>query len=208
MINYTPVPPGQSVSDSSIYDTSFVVSCSPPQKSKDGLTSAPPGVIYANSEHTLKFVSNPIQTDVTQAVQCDVNQLLKSNPDINGLSLTLDTPQDRSEFLDIEDFLPPSQYHDIFDIIEFSKQAERSFFQLPASLRKLYNNDPMQLCAKVEQNDSATLAALNEYIYGLMKQSSEQQSGATASRQGASSTSETSDATTNVVEQKTPQNQT
>lgn len=192
--------PGQSVSDSSVFNTSFVVSCSPPKKSSDPLDTSnlSPGVIYANSSKTLKFVSNPIQTDVTQSEQCDINQLLQSNPDVSGLSLMLDNSDvaDRSSYLSIEDFLPPSQYHDILDIAEFTRNAERAFFELPASIRKQFNNDPLQLCQSVESNNPDTLSLLNQYIYGT----SDPQSAGTASRQGASSTNDSSKSINTVVE--------
>lgn len=122
--------------------------------------------IFADNKKTQVYIDNPILTDVTQAVHTDIHKILQQNPDVSGLSLILDDPAQNSasDRVSIEDFLPPSQYHDIFDIHEFVENSRKSFAMLPAKLRKMFNNDPAALCQAIEGKDPRAISALNEFL--------------------------------------------
>lgn len=126
-----------------------------------------------------QFISNPVCTDVTQAEQTDLKYLLSQNPDANGLSLILDDAQ-REELMSsvsIEDFLPPADHYDIFDIAAFIQHSKQQFNKLPVKLRMHYKNDPLVLAKALEDDYSATVADLSCFYAPL----DPSYSGATAS---------------------------
>lgn len=137
-------------------------------KDSNGVSTLPPGVQFVpGSKKTKIFTDNPLLTDTSQIVQTDIKTILQQNPDINGLSLLIDDPaQPYADSVSIEDFIPPSNYVDIFDVHDFVKNAERSFNSLPASFRKLYNNSYTELCSALSSSVSRTAAmeALGKYI--------------------------------------------
>lgn len=123
-------------------------------------------VKFADKKNKLVWIDNPVITDSTQEMQTDIHQILSQNPDINGLSLILDDPAANhiQNVLQIEDFMPPSQYVDVFDVQEFVERSKRAFFMLPASLRKQFNNDPMLLASRLENKDPRALAAIQDFL--------------------------------------------
>lgn len=130
----------------------------------DGFPLEP--VLWANKKEKTVFVYNPILTDVTQEVHTDIHQILRQNPDVSGLSLIVDdaSTEELRQMVSIQDFLPPSQYVDVFDIAEYVEHAKRQFSYLPASLRKAYNNDPMELGRRLASNDPKAYASLQQYL--------------------------------------------
>lgn len=191
MLNvYHPVAPGQSVPDASLYSTRYTIPCDPETLSSDGIPHSPKNTLYANKAKTLRFIHNPICTKLSDAINCDVKELLRQHPDLNGLDLHLDNSDllDNTNAIELEDFLPPSQYYNVLDIVEFTHQAENSFNALPARIRKQFNNNVGLLSQALERNDLAVLSSLYEYL----NITPEQQNGETASRQRASSPVETS----------------
>lgn len=130
----------------------------------DGFPIVP--VKFADKSKKLVFVDNPIVTDVTQTAHTDIQHILNQNPDISGLSLLLDDPAADSarDCVQLEDFIQPSQYVDIFDIQEFVEQSKRSFNMLPAAIRKQFNNNPANLVSALDSKDSSALASLYEYL--------------------------------------------
>ncbi|UPW41615.1 internal scaffolding protein [Peromfec virus RodF8_40] len=187
-------PPGSS-SDPFDYCTSYTraASTSDAPSAKDGASVIPPGVIYANKQKTLVFLGdNPVCTDVSQREQSDLKILLKNNPDINGLALQLDEDEKKGASLTLEDFLPDKQYYDILDLQRFVTKMDNNFQQLPASIRKQFDNNPYQLAAALEDPAKNTSILKNLYDYLNYEP---QQNGSTAPPAQASSTSGTQSTT-------------
>lgn len=136
------------------------------KKTVDSLGLPITPVKFADSKKKLVFIDNPIITDETQLVHTDLKQILKSNPDINGLSLLLDdsAERDRIASIQLEDFIPPSQYVDIFDLDDFVKNAKRKFLELPVEIRKKFNNNPLELCNAIDKKESAAISLLENYL--------------------------------------------
>lgn len=154
--------------DSSDYDTTFVKDYEGPPVTLDdikrNLGVSP--VKFADKKRTKVWIDNPVLTDVSQVVQTDLKTILGNNPDVSGLSLLLDDTalEDIKERIAVQDFIAPSQYVDIFDVQDFMNQATNSFKQLPASLRKAYNNDVAKLVSALERPNSASAAPLLEFL--------------------------------------------
>lgn len=151
------------------YYTAFTRPATPEELSKKsvdslGLPITP--VKFADVKKKLVFIDNPVITDETQLVHTDIKQILQSNPDINGLSLLLDDSAEKGRIasIQLEDFIPPSQYVDIFDLDDFVKNAKRKFLELPVELRKKFNNNPLELCNAVDKKDSAAISLLENYL--------------------------------------------
>lgn len=135
-----------------------------------------------------KYVDNPIITDETLVKQCDLSYILSEHPDISGLSLLLDdsAKEERLSTVSVEDFLEPKDHYDIFDIQDFINNAHHQFSKLPISLRKKYNNNPINLVHDLSQ-EHANFADVESYFASLLYPDGK--NGVTASRQGASSPS-------------------
>lgn len=137
---------------------------------------------------------NPILTDETMRLQTDLNHIFSQHPDISGLSLLLDdsSKEERLSTVSIEDFLPPKDHYDIFDIEEFIESSKSQFRKLPVEFRMLYNNDPMQLISALEnqKTSSETLAALSDILKPLMPGQTPIQSSETATVDNASKSSD------------------
>lgn len=125
-----------------------------------------PTRFFADCKAKTVFVDNPILTDVTQEAQCDIRTILQGNPDLSGLGLILDDSALEAvrDSVSIEDFLPPSDHYDVFDLYDFIENSKKAFNRLPARLRKTYNNDPAQLAKAFESKDPGALAALYDYL--------------------------------------------
>lgn len=156
------VPSGFEAKNEQYYHT-YTVTCSPPDKTKTGLQDVPDDTIYANKQKTLKFVDNPILTDVTAAENCDLKKIMAANPDVSGLSLIFDDSalDELRNTVSLEDFIPPQQYTDIFDLQDFIDDAKAKFYMMPASFRKIYNNNVMELFSAMKTNQP--LVAENFY---------------------------------------------
>lgn len=160
------------------------------KEQKKGLLN-PSKIRFVDKEKTKVWIDNPVLTDVSQVVQTDLKHILGHNPDINGLSLLLDDPSkdDLRESVQIEDFLEPSQYVDIFDIQDFIGNAKNSFYRLPAGLRKCFHNNPFELIDLVTSKDPAALSLLEEYLNPLLPHSQSSGTGSDISQCNKSSIS-------------------
>lgn len=128
------------------------------------------GIIFSNKAKTEVYVDNPVLTDVTQLPQTDLKTILSANPDVSGLSLLLEDPSEQNlrDTVSIEDFIEPSNYVDVFDLYNFVNQAEKSFAMLPASLRKAFNNSPLELSKALSSKDNtAAISLLEKYLEPL-----------------------------------------
>lgn len=146
-------------------------------KKSDSLSSKIKSRIpYANKEKTLVFLDNPLLTDVTQEIQTDLKHILSSHPDVSGLSLLLEDPASMDLPIQLEDFLPPTQYTDIFDLRDFIDNAHKRFSLLPASVRKKFNNSPYVLAEMLQNSKTKadTLALLENYLLNPDDQSNAQ----------------------------------
>lgn len=183
--------------DNSVYYHSFVRPATQDELEREKYLrkTSPGSSILADSSKKTVFVDNPILTDVTQAPHTDIHTILNQNPDVSGLSLLLDDPArtDLRERVSIEDFIQPSQHVDIFDLEEFISNAKRSFNLLPASFRKLYNNNPMELVKAFDKNEPKALSLLQEYL-GIEQEL--QSAGASGASSGAPKPSTTDDGAT------------
>lgn len=122
--------------------------------------------IFVDKKRTRVFIDNPILTDETQSIHTDIHKILQQNPDVNGLSLILEDEASKynANLVQLEDFLQPSRYTDIFDLHDFVKQSERSFAMLPASLRKQFNNSAAELCSALQSKDPRAVQAINDFL--------------------------------------------
>lgn len=120
-----------------------------------------------------RFVDNPVLTDESQAIQTDLKYILNQNPDLNGLGLILDDTarEERLASVSIEDFIPPADHYDIFDLYNFIEHAKSQFKKLPAELRLRYNNNPLELVKAFEADETSALQDFSEYFKPLMSQS-------------------------------------
>lgn len=148
--------------------TKYVIPYNGPDDSnKDVLSRGAPNVIFADKKHTTCYVNNPVLTDTSQVKQTDLKHILASNPDVNGLSLLVnDSAANYDDYVSIEDFMEPSNYVDIFDVYDFVNRSKASFAQLPASFRKMYNNDPAVLCRALndDKTSAAVIDSLSKYL--------------------------------------------
>lgn len=147
------------------YYFSYVRPATPSELSRAAKQSLPTS-FFADEKKKTVFIDNPILTDVTQEPHTNIHTILSQNPDVNGLSLILDDTarQQLQETVSVNDFLEPASYYDVFDIQDFVDNAKRSFELLPASLRKQFNNNPMELVSRIDKRDQRALSALQEYL--------------------------------------------
>ncbi|UPW40902.1 internal scaffolding protein [Sigmofec virus UA08Rod_6143] len=167
------------------------------------------GLKFVDKAKTQVFIDNPLCVHSEDAPQCDLKKILAGNPDVNGLSLLLDDSykEDLRERLSISDFVPPGPDVDLLDYFNFMKESKNAFMQLPASFRKLYDNDVSVLCSKLADPTSelAVLQQLKEYV----DIGDYLQNGETPVRQGAqanSSSQSNKDQSENSTTQKTNNN--
>lgn len=137
------------------------------------------------SKKTSKQVAayNPVLTDQTMRAQTDLKHIFNAHPDISGLSLLLDdvAQEKRLETVSIEDFLPPKDHYDIFDMEEFIENSKDQFRKLPIDFRMQFDNDPMALVNALDNDTTSaqTIAALSNILNPAAIKQSSIQSGET-----------------------------